>query len=254
MVAANDQSGRRESKPRANAPQASTTWSIPEIRVVKDEQGRLRIDQADAATYGVYAARQLLAIAEADPRYRDGMTKRPSVPSIKITYVNGAGERQEIGIREIFCRMDGDALVLTHFENANGEKIKVKDLPIAAPPHGDLDSDVDDEDRLHQLALAGLGEAPLPAAEIEPQYEAPRPTPPRERRMPTGPLRQYDKPADPAPTAEPPKTPAAPEPAPAPRGPAVPPPVSKATEPTNAPPAKPTLRSLNEGEATSLRR
>ena len=211
MVAANDQSGRRESKPRANAPQASTTWSIPEIRVVKDEQGRLRIDQADAATYGVYAARQLLAIAEADPRYRDGMTKRPSVPSIKITYVNGAGERQEIGIREIFCRMDGDALVLTHFENANGEK--VKDLPIAAPPHGDLDSDVDDEDRLHQLALAGLGEAPLPAAEIEPQYEAPRPTPPRERRMPTGPLRQYDKPADPAPTAEPPKTPAAPEPA-----------------------------------------
>ena len=59
------------------------------------------------------AARQLLATAEADPTYRDGMTKRPSAPSIKITYVNGAGERQEIGVREIFCRMDGDALVLT---------------------------------------------------------------------------------------------------------------------------------------------
>ena len=124
VVAANDQDGRREAKPRANAPQASTAWSIPEIRVVKDEQGRLRIDQADPATYGAYAARQLLATAEADPRYRDGMTKRPSVPSIKITYVNGAGERQEIGVREIFCRMDGDALVLTKFESADGEKVK----------------------------------------------------------------------------------------------------------------------------------
>ena len=208
MVAANDQGGRREAKPRANAPQASTAWSIPEIRVVKDDQGRLRIDQADPATYGAYAARQLLATAEADPRYRDGMTKRPSVPSIKITYVNGVGERQEIGVREIFCRMDGDVLVLTQFENADGEK--VKDLPITVPLLGELDADVDDEDRLHQLAMAELGEVPLPPAEIEPEYEAPRPTPPRERRLPTGPLRQYDKPADPAPTAEPLKTSPAP--------------------------------------------
>ena len=63
-------------------------------------------------------------MAEADPRYRDGMTKRPSTPSIKITYVNDVGEPQEIGVREIFCRMDGDALVLTQFENADGEKVK----------------------------------------------------------------------------------------------------------------------------------
>ena len=106
MAGANDQGGRREANPRAGAPQASNAWSIPEIRVVKDDQGRLRIDQTDPATYGAYAARQLLATAEADPQYRDGMTKRPSVPSIKITYANGAGERQEIGVREIFCRMD----------------------------------------------------------------------------------------------------------------------------------------------------
>ena len=249
MVAANDQGGRREAKPRANAPQASTAWSIPEIRVVKDDQGRLRIDQADPATYGAYAARQLLATAEADPRYRDGMTKRPSVPSIKITYVNGVGERQEIGVREIFCRMDGDALVLTKFENADGEK--VKDLPILVPLVGELDPDVDDEDRLHQLALAGLGEAPLPPAEIEPEHEAPRPTPARERRLPSGSLRQYDKAADPAPTAGPLKTSPAPEPAP--RGPAVTPPVTKAIEPTTGPPAKPPLRSLDDGEAAALR-
>src|ERR1700760_4286741 len=119
VVAGNDQGGRTEAKPRSHAPQASAAWSIPEIRVIKDDQGRLRIDQSDPATYGAYAARQLLATAEADPRYRDGMTKRPSVPSIKITYVDGVGERQEIGVREIFCRMDGDALVLTRFENAN---------------------------------------------------------------------------------------------------------------------------------------
>jgi hypothetical protein len=251
VVAANDQEGRREAKPRANAPQASTAWSIPEIRVVKDEQGRLRIDQADPATYGAYAARQLLAIAAADPRYREGMTKRPSVPSIKITYVNGAGERQEIGVREIFCRMDGDVLVLTKIENADGEK--VKDLPITVPLLGELDADVDDEDRLHQLAMAELGEAPLPPAEIEPEDEAPRPTQSRERRRPSGPLRVYDKAADPAPATEPLKTSPAPAPTPAPRGPAVTPPVLKATEPAIGPPAKSPLRSLDDGEAAALR-
>ena len=160
MVAGNDQGGRREAKPRAHAPQASTAWSIPEIRVVKDDQGRLRIDQSDPATYGAYAARQLLATAEADPKYRDGMTKRPSTPSIKITYVNGVGEPQEISVREIFCRMDGDALVLTKFETADGEK--VKDLPITVPLLGDLDADVDDADRLHEIALAELGDVPSP--------------------------------------------------------------------------------------------
>src|SRR5580704_5424208 len=169
VVAANDQGGRREAKPRAHAPQASTAWSKPEIRVVKDDQGRLWIDQADPATYGAYAARQLLAIAEADPRYRDGMTKRPSVPSIKITYVNGVGERQEIGVREIFCQMDGDALVLTKFENADGEK--VKDLPISVPLLGELDDDVDDADRLHEIALAELDDVSSPPVEIEPEPE-----------------------------------------------------------------------------------
>src|SRR5580704_12559283 len=140
VVAANDQGGRREAKPRAHAPQASTAWSKPEIRVVKDDQGRLWIDQADPATYGAYAARQLLATAEADPRYRDGMTKCPSTSSVKITYVNDRGEPQEIGVREIFCRMDGDALVLTQFKNADGEK--VKNLPITIPSLGELDPDV----------------------------------------------------------------------------------------------------------------
>ncbi len=142
MVAANDQGGRREAKLPAHAPQAPTAWSIPAIRVVKDDQGRLRIDQSDPATYGAYAARQLLATAAADPKYGEGMTKRPSTPLIKITYVNGVGEPQEIGVREIFCRMDGDALVLTKFETADGEK--VKDLPIAVPRLGELDADVDD--------------------------------------------------------------------------------------------------------------
>src|SRR3954464_8464722 len=146
VAAEKDQGGRTEAKPRAHAPRASTAWSIPEIRVVKDDQGRLRIDQSDPATYGAYAARQLLATAEADPKYRNGMTKRPSVPSIKITYVNGGGEPQEISVREIFCRMDGDALVLTKFETAEGEK--VKDLPISVPPLGD----VDDADRFHEIA------------------------------------------------------------------------------------------------------
>ncbi len=171
VVAGNDQGGRTEAKSRAHAPQASTAWSIPEIRVVKDDQGRLRIDQSDLATYGAYAACQLLATAEADPKYRDGMTKRPSSPSIKITYVNGGGEPQEISVREIFCRMDGDALVLTKFETADGEK--VKDLPITVPRLGDLDADVDDADRLHEIALAELDDVASPAAEIEPEHEAP---------------------------------------------------------------------------------
>jgi hypothetical protein len=249
VVGVNDQGGRREAKPRADAPQASTAWTIPEIRVVKDDQGRLRIDQADPATYGAYAARQLLAIAEADPRYRDGMTKRPSVPSIKITFVNGDGKRQEIGVQEIFCRMDGDALVLTKFENADGEKIK--DLPIKVPLVGEPDADLDDADRLHEIALAELGDAPSPPAEIEPEHEAPRPAPARGRRLPSGPLRQYDEAAEPAPAAGKLKTPPAPEPAP--RGPAMIPPVTKATGATTGPPAGLTVRALDDSEAASLR-
>ena len=59
------------------------------------------------------------------------MTKRPSSPSVRVTYVNRDGEPQEVGVREIFCRMDGEALVLTKFETADGEK--VRDLPIAPP-------------------------------------------------------------------------------------------------------------------------
>ncbi len=251
MVAANNQGGRREAKPPARAPQASAAWTIPEIRVFKDELGRLRIDQSDPATYGSYAARQLLATAAADPRYRDGMTKRPSTPSIRITYVNGAGEPQEIRVREIFCRVDGDALVLTKFETASGEM--VTDLPIAGPRLGKLDADVFDMDRLHAIALAGLGDAPLPPAEIEPEPEAPRPAPARERRRPTGPLRQYDDTANPAPSAGTVKTPPTPEPAP--RGPAVMPPVTKATGATTGPAAdsKVPVRALDDGEAASLR-
>ena len=168
----------------------------------------MRIDQSDPATYGAYAARQLLATAEAEPKYRDGMTKRPSSPSIKITYVNGGGEPQEISVREIFCRMDGDALVLTKFETADGEK--VKDLPITVPLLGDLDADLDDADRLHEIAMAQLGDVPSPAAEMEPEQESPRPAPPRERRRPSGPLRQYDEAANPAPAAGALKTPTTP--------------------------------------------
>ena len=209
----------------------------------------MRIDQSDPATYGAYAARQLLATAEADPKYREGMTKRPSAPSIKITYVNGAGEPQAISVREIFCRMDGDALVLAKFETADGEK--VKDLPIAVPMLGELDADVDDEDRLHQIALAAFGEGPSPAAEVKPEPEVARPDPPRERRRPSGPLRQYDESANPAPAAGTPKTVPAPESTP--RGPAVVPPAAKAAGAATAPPAAPKLRSLDEGEATSLR-
>ena len=248
MVAANDKVGPREAKPGTHAPQASTAWSIPEIRVVKDDQGRLRIDQSDPATYGAYSARQLLATAEAEPQYRDGMTKRPSTPSIKITYVNGAGEPQESSVREIFCRMDGDALVLTKFETAEGEK--VKDLPIAIPLLGELDDDVDDADRLHQIALAELGDLPLSPAKTEPEYETPRPAPTRERRRPSGPLRQYDEAANPAPAAGTVKTSRTPESVP--RGPAVMPPGTKATEATTGPPAG-AVRALNDGEAASLR-
>jgi hypothetical protein len=243
--------------PRAHAPQASKAWSIPEIRVVKDDQGRLRIDQSDPATYGAYTAGQLLATAEADPKYRDGMTKRPSTPSIKITYVNGGGEPQEISVREIFCRMDGDALVLTKFETADGKP--VKDLPIPVPPLDDLDADVDDLGRLHEIAMAELDDAPSRAAEMEPEPEPePEPVPPvptRERRLPTGPLRQYDQPTDSTPASVAAagmlKTPPAPEQTP--RGPAVTPTVARATGATNGPPADLTVRTLDEGEAASLR-
>ena len=208
----------------------------------------MQIDQTDPATYGAYAAGQLLAIAKADPRYRDGMTKRPSVPAIKITYVNEAGEAQQVGVREIFCRMDGDELVLTQFENTAGEK--VKDLPIA-PPLGDLDADVDYADRFHELALAELDDAPLPPPEIEPEPEVARPEPPRERRLPTGPLRRYEEKVEPAPTASTPETPPASEPAP--RSPAAMPPVTNATRATTGTAAGLMPRVLDEGEAASFR-
>jgi hypothetical protein len=209
----------------------------------------LRIDQSDPTTYGAYAARQLLATAEADPRYREGMTKRPSAPSIKITYVNGVGKPQGIRVREIFCRMDGDALVLTNFETADGEN--VKDLPITFPLLDELHADVDDADRLHEIALAEIGDVPSPAAEIEPEHEALRPVPSRERRLPSGPLRQYDEAANRAPSAGTLKAPPTPEPAP--QRPTVMPPVTKGTEATTGPPADSTLRSLNDAESASLR-
>ncbi len=211
VVAANHQGGRTEVKPPTPAPQAATAWSIPEIRVIKDDQGRLRIDQTDPATYGAYAACQLLATAAAEPKFREGMTKRPSTPTIKITYVNAAGDRREIRVREIFCRMDGDALVLTKFETADGQK--VKDLPIAVPQVEEPEADLDDLDRLHGIVLAEFGDAPSPRAEIEPEQEAPPPEPVRERRRPSGPLRQYDEAASPAPAAGAVKTPSTPEPA-----------------------------------------
>ena len=249
VTGATDQGGRRDAEPRSDSPQASTAWSIPEIRVIKDDQGRLRIDQTDPATYGAYTARQFLATALADPSYRDGMTKRPSAPSIKITYINGVGEPQVIGVREIFCRMDGDALVLTHFENGDGEK--VKDLPITVPLLGEQDDDVDDADRLHELAMAELGDGPSPPAEIESEHEAPRPAPSQARRLPSGPLRQYDQAADPAAEAGTLMAPPAPEPAP--RSPAAMPPVTKTTRATTGPPAGLTLRAIDESEAASLR-
>ena len=224
-------------------------WSIPEIRVVKDNQGRLRIDQSDPATYGAHAARQFLATAEADPKYRDGMSKRPSTPSIKITYVNGGGEPQEIRVREIFCQMDGDALVLTKFETAEG--VSEKDLPIGVLRIGELNADVYDMNRLHEIALAELGDVPSPPPEIEPEHEAPRPAPSRERRRPSGPLRQYDEATNHAPAAGTVKT--RPSPEPASRGPAVMPPVTMATGATTGPPADSTVRALDDVEAASLR-
>jgi hypothetical protein len=179
------------------------------------------------------------------------MTKRPSAPSITITYVNGAGEREETGVREIFCRMEGDALVLSLFENAEGQK--VNDLPIKVPVLDEPDTDMDDASRFHELALAELGDAPLPLppAEMEPEQEAPPPAPTRERRLPTGPLRQYNESTDSGPAASAPKTSPAPEPAV--RGPAAMPPVAKATPATAAPPASAPVRALNEGEAAALR-
>jgi hypothetical protein len=209
----------------------------------------LRIDQSDPATYGAYTARQLLATAEADPRYRDGMTKRPSAPSIKITYVSGVGERQEIGVREIFCRMDGDALIVTKFETADGGM--VKDLPIAVPLPGDLDADVNDADRLHEIALAELDNAPSSTTPIEPEHEAARPAPSRERRLPSGPLRQYDEAANPAPAAGTPKT--SPPAQPAPHGGLVTPPAAKTTEANTGPPAKSMVRPLDDREVAALR-
>jgi hypothetical protein len=250
VTGATDQGGRKEAEPRPDSPRASTAWSIPEIRVIKDDQGRLRIDQTDPATYGAYSARQFLATAQADPSYRDVMTKRPSAPSIKITYVNVVGKRQEIGVREIFCRMDRDALVLTQFENADGEV--VKDLPITVPLLGEVDDDVDDADRLHELALAELGDAPPPPAEIESKHEAPGPAPSQARRLPSGPLRQYDQPAEPAPAPAAGPLMAPPAPAPVPRSPAMPP-VTKTTTATAGPPAGLPMRAINESEATSLR-
>jgi hypothetical protein len=177
------------------------------------------------------------------------MTKRPSAPSIKITYINGVGEPQEIGVREIFCRMDGEALVLTQFENADGEM--VKDLPIIVPLLGEPDNDVDDADRLHELALAELGDGPSPPAEIESELEAPRPAPSQARRLPTALLRQYDQAAEPAPAAG--TIMAAPAPVPAPRSAAAIPPVTKTSGATAGSPADLTVRALDDGEAASLR-
>lgn len=254
MAPASNQPGRKESEPQTNAPQAATAWSIPEIRIVKDDQGRMRIDEADPATYGAYTARQFLATAKADPKFREGMTKRPSAASIKITYLNVVGHRKESSVREIFCRMDGDALVLTHFENAEGEK--VKDLPISIPMPEVDDAELDDADRLHQLALSELGDdeaSSAPPAEPEPEPEPGRPEPPRERRRPTGPLRQYDKPAESTPTsAAGPLKPPSPSEA-ALRAPTGMPPAVKAMKATTAPSAEPALRALNEGEASAFR-
>lgn len=87
------------------------------------------------------------------------MTKHPSVPSIRITYVNDVGEPQMIGVREIFCRMDVIALVLIPFENAEGEK--VKELPLAVTLLEERDTDVDDAGRLYELALTELGHVPI---------------------------------------------------------------------------------------------
>lgn len=255
MAGATDQGGRKEVGPRADAPRASTAWSIPEIRIVKDDQGRLRIDQTDPATYGAHTVSQFLATAEADPRYREGMTKRPSASSIRLTYVDEAGELKKVGVREIFCRMDGDALVLTHFEDAEGEK--VKDLPIAVPLLDELDTEVDNVDRLHELAMAelGLGDEDSSSPEaIEPEPEPAPPEPVRERRLPTGPLRKYGEAAASAPTpaAGTPEDPAASASAP-PGGPAVMPAAPQGMRATTVASASPMVRALEEGEVVSLR-
>ncbi|WP_435019909.1 hypothetical protein TA3x_001542 [Tundrisphaera sp. TA3] len=206
----------------------------------------MRIDQDDPATYGAYAARQFLATAEAEPRFRDGMTKRPSASSIRITYTEADGTRREVGVREIFCKVEGDALVLTEFEDATGAK--VKDLPLAVPRADEPEDDGDDEDRLHDLLLAELdGESSRPTVEVEPEPEPVRPV--RERRMPTGPLRQVEEAAQAA--AVTPKAPAAPEPAP--RGPAAMPVAPKPVGAAPAPQAGPGVRALAAAEAASLR-
>jgi hypothetical protein len=237
--------------PRGDAPQAQTAWSIPEIRVVKDDRGRLRIDQSDLATYGAHAARQFLAIAEADPRFRDGMTKRPSAASVKITYVDSSGESKKIAVREIVCRIDGDALVLAQIEDAEGRKLR--DLPIAVPLPDEPDSDLDHADRFHERALAELGGVPTSesADEIEPEPEANPPAPARVRRLPSGPLRQYDEAADPGAASSAIKP--APAPEPAPRPPAAKPPVTEGPRAISTAPAAFALRALDEGEAASLR-
>ncbi len=210
----------------------------------------MRIDQTDPATYGAYTAGQFLATAKADPRYRDGMTKRPSAPSIRIVYSDGAGEPKKIGVREVFCRMEGDVLVLTHFENAEGEK--VSDLPIEMPLLDEQDSHVDDADRFHAFALAELDDMqPSPLEEIQPEDEAAQPAPTRERRLPTGPLRQYGEAAAPAPAPSAPKIPPASEPAPA--DPAAMPAVTKAMKAPIGLSAGLMVRALDENEAASLR-
>lgn len=244
MAGTIDPGGRGEPARRDDAPRASTAWSVPEIRVIKDEQERLRIDPSDPATYGAYAARQFIATAQADPRYRDGMTKRPSA-SIKITYVDSAGRPREIGVREIFCRIEGDTLVLSQFESAEG--VRIKDLPIAPPAADEPDGELDDAAQLHELVLAEFGDTPPSTpAEVEPETEAARPGPTRERRRPSGPLRQFDEASTPAPTAGPVEPASAPEPVtrPTSRGP---------SGATAGAPAGLSVRALNEGEAASLR-
>src|SRR5262249_44135513 len=87
--------------------------------------------------------------------------------------------------------------------------------------------------------------------DLKPEHEVARPEPSRERRSPSGPLRQYDEAAHPAPGAGTLKTPLAPEPTP--RGSAAMPPVIKATGATTGPPADSTIRALDDGEAAALR-
>src|SRR5262249_12915340 len=137
----------------------------------------------------------------------------------------------------------------THFEDANGEKLK--DLPITVPLLGEPDDDVDDADRLHELAQAALGDVPSPPVEIESEHEAGRPAPSRERRRPCGALRHYSQGAGPPSPAGTLMTPPAPEPAP--RGPAAMPPAAKAARAATGPQAGLTVRALDDTEAASLR-